>query len=61
MGDKSRYKFDNTLSPWLNKANKRKVISNFERSGASIYFDIEKNCLEELQNLIPEGFRLEWT
>jgi len=59
MGDKSRYKFDNALSPWLNNANKRKIISNFERNGASIYFDIEKEFVHELNLHTPQEFKLE--
>lgn len=60
-GNKSRYDFDNTLSPWLNRANKRKIVSNFERNGASIYFDIEKEFVQELKEITPEDFLLEWT
>lgn len=58
-GDKARYNFDNALSPWLNKANKRKIINNFERNGASIYFDIEKKFVEELIQNTPIEFKLE--
>jgi hypothetical protein len=58
-GEKARYSFDNTLSPWLNKANKRKIISNFERNGASVYFDLEEEFIKELQQHTPKEFRLE--
>jgi hypothetical protein len=58
-GEKSRYSFDNTLSPWLNRANKRKIISNFETNGASVYFDLEKEFIEELKQHTPQEFKLE--
>lgn len=60
-GEKARYDFDNTLSPWLNRASKQKIIDSFKREGTSIYFSIEKNCTKELEDYIPEDFILEWT
>lgn len=59
VGEKARYSFDNTLSPWLNRANKRKIISNFERNDASVYFDLEKQFIEELKQHTPQEFKLE--
>jgi hypothetical protein len=43
-----RYVFDNTLSPWLNKANKTGLITNFKFNDGNVKFDISKTQLENL-------------
>jgi len=58
-GEKPRFKFDNTISLWLNRASKRKIISNFKRIGDEVYFDIEKDFIEELKQHVPQEFILE--
>lgn len=55
-GENARYRFDNTLSPWLNRAVKRGIVSDFETNSASVYFDLEKECIHECTNIIPEQF-----
>ena len=37
-GTNPRYHFDNSLSPWLNRANKRGIINSFQRDGGTVYF-----------------------
>ena len=59
-GTNARYRFDNTLSPWLNLAVKRNIISNFEVNGASVYFDVEKEYIQECIDIIPEQFQYEY-
>ena len=59
-GNNSRYHFDNKLSPWLNRANKRGIINSFQRDGGTVYFNIEHNCIFELQNIMPEEFIFEY-
>lgn len=54
--DKFRYDFDNTISPWLNKANKRKIINNFTSIDNKVMFNIEKDFLLELYDVVLEGF-----
>lgn len=56
-GNNARYRFDNTLSPWLNRAVKQGIVSDFERNGASVYFDLEKDHIKECINHIPEQFK----
>jgi hypothetical protein len=56
IGDKFRYDFDNTISPWLNKANKRKIINNFKSIDNKVMFNIEKRYLLELKSIVPDGF-----
>lgn len=58
-GEKARYDFDNKLSPWLNRANKRQIINNFERDSNGVYFDIEDEFYEELLRYIPTNFSIE--
>ena len=58
-GENARYRFDNTLSPWLNRAVKQGIVSNFEINGASVYFDIEQENIKECVALIPEQFTYE--
>jgi hypothetical protein len=55
-GDNPRFVFDNTISPWLNRANKTGIINNFSNEGFSIKFDIEENNLDIIKNIIPEHF-----
>jgi hypothetical protein len=56
--DDSRFLFDNTISPWLNYANKNGIISNFVYSNTSVEFDLEKSFLGELENLSKDAFKI---
>lgn len=50
-----RYIFDNSVSVWLNQANKIGIITDFQRpTEDEIYLTIEKNKIQELQNILPE-------
>jgi hypothetical protein len=52
----ARYLFDNTVSPWLNSANKAGIINNFSYSPISVKFNIEKDKLDSLKQVLPEEF-----
>jgi hypothetical protein len=54
----ARYLFDNTLSPWLNSANKSGIINNFSYSPISVTFNIEKDKLDYFKQILPEEFVL---
>jgi hypothetical protein len=54
----ARFLFDNTLSPWFNGANKVGFINNFKQGSVSITFDIEKDKLDSLKNILPEEFKI---
>lgn len=54
----ARFIFDNTLSPWLNAANKNGFINNFSHSPIGVKFNIEKNKLESLKNILPPEFEI---
>jgi hypothetical protein len=56
--DDARFLFDNALSPWFNEANKLGFINNFDHSPIFIKFDIEKNKLDSLKNILPKEFKL---
>ena len=56
--DESRFIFDNTLSPWLNKANKAGFINNFSHVPTGVKFDIENNKLDSLKNILPKEFKI---
>lgn len=54
----SRFIFDSIMSPWLNRANKNKLIGNFRFLNNEVMFEIEKNQLENLKNILPRGFEI---
>ena len=56
--DDARFLLDNTLSPWLNEANKLGFINNFNYELVTIKFNIERNKLDSLKNILPKEFKL---
>jgi hypothetical protein len=59
-GSNPRYKFDNALSQWLNRANKKGIINNFTHNSVNVEFDIDVNYKRELINIIPKEFTYEF-
>lgn len=57
--DDVRYYFDDRISPWLNRANKKLVINNFEYSNSSVSFEIEESEIKNLKSLFNEYFIVE--
>lgn len=57
--DDARYKFDDVISGWLNRANKTGIINDFNPSLTHVTFNIENSCLIELEKIIPTDFKLE--
>ena len=55
----ARFLFDNTISPWLNEANKIGYITNFSYTPERVTFDIEEHKLQSLKNILPTEFVLE--
>lgn len=43
-----RYKFDNNISPWLNRMNKLKKINNFKFNKEIVEFDTEEESIFDL-------------
>jgi hypothetical protein len=60
-GENPRYQFDNTLSSWLNRANKKKIINNFKilENESGVSFNIETNYVKKLKTVLPQEFILE--
>jgi hypothetical protein len=56
--DDARFIFDNTISTWLNNANKAGFINSFVHSSVSIKFNIEKNKLDSLKHILPNEFKI---
>jgi hypothetical protein len=56
--DDARFIFDNTMSTWLNKANKAGFINSFVQGSVSIKFNIEKDKLNLLKHILPNEFKI---
>jgi hypothetical protein len=54
----ARFLFDNTMSPWFNKANKLGFINNFSQGNVLITFNIEQDKLESFKRILPKEFKL---
>jgi hypothetical protein len=50
--DDARFIFDNTVSVWLNTANKKGIIADFSYKNNQVEFDIEKTEIETLLCLL---------
>jgi hypothetical protein len=57
--DDTRFLFDQTVSGWLNRANKEQLISGFKFNHGSVEFNIERNHIDKLQNILIKEFNLE--
>jgi hypothetical protein len=54
----ARFLFDNTMSPWLNEANKAGFINSFIQGNVAIKFNIEQDKLESFKQMLPNEFKL---
>ncbi|MDA7834279.1 hypothetical protein N9A25_00590 [bacterium] len=54
--DRARHIFDNTISPWLNYANKAKNINNFKMHLPTVSFAIERRELKALEQILTDEF-----
>lgn len=59
-GENPRFLFDNTISSWLNKANKKGIISNFAANGHTVYFKLEESYKSSLESIMPRNFEYEF-
>lgn len=59
QGENARFVFDNTLSPWLNRANKEGKINNFISNGMSIILSIDDDWIDDFVMTCPKNFRIE--
>jgi hypothetical protein len=54
--DDARFVFDNSVSMYLNEANKLGFINNFSHSSIGVKFNIEKDKLNSLKKILPTEF-----
>lgn len=59
VNDSSRFLFDDIISPWLNSAIKKSIVSNFEFEGNLVKFDISEEFVHEFTNLDLSSFMVE--
>jgi hypothetical protein len=59
-GVNPRFKFDNHISPWLNRANKSGLITNFsaQSNQESVTFDVEETSIKDLEKNLPKDFEI---
>jgi hypothetical protein len=56
--DSARFLFDQTVSAWLNYANKCGILNNFKFDASTASFNIESNYLINLKDLLVKGLVL---
>jgi len=54
----ARNLFDNTISIWLNEANKHGYITNFSYLSPFVKFNIEQDKLDSLKHILPDEFKI---
>ena len=55
-----RYKFDNLVSPWLNKKNQDYELDNFSHNGRIATFNMLVSLKDELDRLITSDFKVRY-
>jgi len=53
-----RFVFDNSISPWLNQANKKGLVTNFTFTNDIVTMDIERKELINLYHILPNIFEI---
>jgi hypothetical protein len=53
-----RYKFDKNFSPFLNRANQKYKLADFSHTTFSLTFKLERELLEEFNQLITPEFKV---
>lgn len=53
-----RFVFDQYVSPWLNRANKRGIVNNFSSTDNDCQFNLEQMYLSELKSMLPTQFSI---
>lgn len=56
--DDTRFIFDNTISPWLNRANKLGIINNFYVKDSIVNFNLQASHIKELEKAAGKNFRI---
>lgn len=53
-----RYVFDDVYSPVINLFIKNGIITDFSIKNEEVYFSIEKSFIDDINNIVPEGFKV---
>jgi hypothetical protein len=53
---KPRFTFDDCVSPWLNRSVKKGILTNFKTDLTQIWFDLEKENINELDQIFSKNF-----
>jgi hypothetical protein len=56
--DDCRFIFDNSLSAWLNAANKAGHIMNFSHDRTRVKFDVDYDQIGDIERILPTGFSI---
>lgn len=51
-----RYKFDNTISPWLNHANANMLLADFKFERSTVTFKLSVTSVEEFKEILTDAF-----
>jgi hypothetical protein len=55
-----RYRFDNIISPWLNRKNTQGVIKDFSYRDNIVSFKLYRPILSEFEKVVTERFQIEY-
>jgi hypothetical protein len=58
--DDARFIFDQTISSWLNSANKKSQLADFSVIEHTVRFSLERECVGHLESLLTNKFKLEF-
>ena len=53
-----RFEFDDIISPWLNKMNKKEALSNFTILDTGVKFNLDSNKIDDLKFIPPNKFKV---
>lgn len=59
-GEHCRYVFDQTVSPWLNKANKAGHLNSFNVQESIVTFNTTKENIDKLKEIVPKEFEFKY-
>lgn len=58
VGD-ARFIFDDVMSKWLNRINKKELLDNFMYKNGVVSFTIDESLVEEMKSILPKEFIIE--
>ena len=55
-----RYKFDQIISPWLNKTNKKQALDDFQHDGIKVKFKLASHFKENFEEIVTKEFKVNY-